>query len=215
VTPEQGLSLINEVKSVSRETQQRLTDFHDLLVQWQARINLIAPSTVDQIWQRHILDSVQIFQAINGAETIIDIGSGAGFPGLVIAILLAEEGKGCVYLVESNGKKCAFLNAVLRKTGLREAGVDVHVINHRIEEALPDLPAPQVITARALASLNDLLTLTKPYLTADTIGVFPKGRGHNEEIQQASQSWQFDCEQLTSGIEDGSVILKISALRPL
>ncbi|NKB51578.1 MAG: 16S rRNA (guanine(527)-N(7))-methyltransferase RsmG [Rhizobiaceae bacterium] len=205
--------MIGDVKSVSRETQQRLTDFHDLLVQWQARINLIAPSTVNQIWQRHIFDSLQICEVLEDAETVVDIGSGAGFPGLVIAMMLAEKGAGKVHLVESNGKKCAFMNAVIRKTGLREAGVDVQVVNDRIENALPHLAAPDVITARALAPLNELLTLTQGFLSSGAIGVFPKGRGHAEEIKHAREHWEFDIVQSDSQLEDGSVILKISALR--
>ena len=213
MTPEQGLLLIEDVKGVSRETQKRLTDFHDLLVQWQVRINLISPSTVDQIWQRHILDSVQLYQVLDGADCVIDIGSGAGFPGLVIAILLAEQGTGSVCLVESNGKKCAFMNAVIRKTGLRQAGVDVQVVNERIENALPALPVPQVVTARALASLSDLLTLTEPCLSQGSTGVFAKGRDHAEEIRKAELNWSFDCSQSESRLEDGSVILKISALQ--
>ncbi len=202
-----------DVNSVSRETQQRLTDFHDLLIQWQARINLIASSTVDQIWQRHILDSLQIYGAMDDAEIVVDIGSGAGFPGLVIAIMMAEKGAGRIYLVESNGKKCAFMNAVIRKTDLRAAGVHVEVVNDRIENALPQLPLPDVVTARALAPLNDLLTLTKDFLSSGSVGVFPKGRGHGEEIKHAQQHWEFDIGQSDSQLEDASVILKISALR--
>ncbi|MEP1207092.1 MAG: 16S rRNA (guanine(527)-N(7))-methyltransferase RsmG [Rhizobiaceae bacterium] len=215
MTPEQGLALISEVKSVSRETQQRLTDFHDLLVQWQAKINLIAPSTIGQIWQRHIADSVQIFQALEGADAVVDIGSGAGFPGLVIAILLAEEGAGRVDLVESNGKKCAFMNAVIRQAGLRDAGLEIQVINQRIEKALPELAVPEIVTARALAPLKDLLTLTESYLSQGAIGVFPKGQDHQEEIRQAQRHWQFDCAISGSRLQDQSVVLKISALRAL
>lgn len=213
IDPLEGPDLLKRVKHVSRETVQRLTVFHDLLVQWQARINLIAPSTVDQIWSRHILDSLQIHQALEGADEIVDIGSGAGFPGMVCAILLAEQGKGRVHLVESNGKKCAFLNASIRQTGLRELGLDVKVHNDRIEDALPQIPQPQVITARALASLNDLLSLTEPYLQSDTIGVFPKGRDHQVEIAEAKIHWDFEMSKSDSLLEDGSVVLKISALK--
>ncbi len=214
MTPDQGLQLISDVKSVSRETQQRLTDLHDLLIQWQKRINLIAPSTVDQIWRRHILDSVQMFQALEDAETIVDIGSGGGFPGLVIAILLAERGHGRINLVESNGKKCAFLNAAIRKTGVRQAGVEVQVINDRIENALPKLAVPEVVTARALAPLKDLLTLTESYLSQGVVGVFAKGRDHQDEISEAELNWRFKCDVLASRLENDSVILKISALQP-
>ena len=210
----EGPALLNQVKNVSRETERRLTVFHDLLVQWQSRINLIAPSTVQNIWSRHILDSLQVHEALEGADEIVDIGSGAGLPGMIIAIMLAQQGKGRVHMVESNGKKCAFLNAAIRQTGLRELGVDVNVVNDRIENALPKIERPAVITARALASLNDLLRLTQGYLSQGTIGVFPKGRDHMAEIVEAQRFWDFDYSVLPSQLADDSVLLKISALRP-
>ena len=210
---QEGPELLKPVKHVSRETEQRLTVFHDLLVQWQARINLIAPSTINQIWSRHIIDSVQIFEALEGADDIVDIGSGAGFPALPIAILLAEKGQGRVHMVESNGKKCAFLNAAIRQTGLRESGLDIKVINDRIEKALPRIQRPMIVTARALASLNDLLSLTQSYLEDGAVGIFPKGRDHRLEIQEAQQHWDFDLKQRQSPLEHGSVVLKISALK--
>ncbi|MCJ8310597.1 MAG: 16S rRNA (guanine(527)-N(7))-methyltransferase RsmG, partial [Hyphomicrobiales bacterium] len=203
-----------QVKNVSRETEQRLTVFHDLLLQWQARINLIAPSTIQQIWSRHIADSLQVFDSLEGADEIVDIGSGAGLPGMIIAILLAENGSGRVHLVESNGKKCAFLNAAIRQIGLRDLGVDITIVNDRIENALPKIARPKVVTARALASLNDLLRLTEPYLANGTIGVFPKGRDHVAEIADAQRHWDFEYAIVPSRLEDGSVVLKISALRP-
>ena len=210
----EGPDLLKQVKNVSRETEQRLTVFHDLLVQWQARINLIAPSTIQQIWSRHIADSVQVFESLEGADEIVDIGSGAGLPGMIIAILLAESGSGRVHLVESNGKKCAFLNAAIRQIGLRDQGVDITVVNDRIEKALPKIARPKIVTARALASLNDLLRLTAPYLANGTLGVFPKGRDHEAEIADAQRHWEFEYAIVPSRLEDGSVLLKISALRP-
>ena len=210
----EGPALLKQVKNVSRETEQRLTVFHDLLVQWQSRINLIAPSTVQNIWSRHILDSLQVHEALEGADEIVDIGSGAGLPGMIIAIMLAQQGQGRVHMVESNGKKCAFLNAAIRQTGLRELGVDVNVVNDRIENALPKIARPAVITARALASLNDLLRLTQGCLSQGTIGVFPKGRDHMAEIAEAQRFWDFDYSVLPSQLAEDSVLLKISALRP-
>ena len=210
----EGPNLLKQVKNVSRETEQRLTVFHDLLVQWQARINLIAPSTIQQIWSRHIADSVQVFESLEGADEIVDIGSGAGLPGMIIAILLAESGSGRVHLVESNGKKCAFLNAAIRQIGLRDQGVDITVVNDRIEKALPKIARPKIVTARALASLNDLLKLTEPYLANGALGVFPKGRDHEAEIADAQRHWEFEYAIVPSRLEDGSVLLKISALRP-
>ncbi|MGI9364863.1 MAG: 16S rRNA (guanine(527)-N(7))-methyltransferase RsmG [Rhizobiaceae bacterium] len=214
MTERAAYSDASQFANVSRETQRRLTDFHDLLVQWQAKTNLIANSTLDQIWQRHIFDSLQVYEALGEAGSIIDIGSGAGFPGLVIAILLAEEGRGSVHLIESNGKKCAFLNACIRKAGLREAGVSVQVHNQRVEHALPNLAPAEVITARALASLDDLLRLTQSHLAAGAVGIFPKGRDHKKEIEFARRNWQFDCTLINSDLQEGSVILKISELKP-
>lgn len=214
MSSETGLAQIAKVNSVSRETGQRLTKLHDLLVRWQSLINLIAPSTLDQIWQRHILDSVQFYQQIGNMERVVDIGSGAGFPGLVIAILFAEKRRGSIQLVESNGKKCAFMKAVIRDTGLRETGVEVIVHNARIEDALPSLEQPDVITARALASLDDLLRLTQCHLQQGAVGLFAKGREHLSEIAAARENWQFDCEKSDSILQDGSVILKISELNP-
>ena len=156
-----GLNAVKRVMDVSRETAERLTIYHDLLVHWQKNINLIAPSTIGEIWQRHIADSLVCCKAIGDANHIVDIGSGAGFPGLIQAVLLAETGTGAVHLVESNGKKCSFMNAVIRKTELRNAGVDVRVHNDRVEAVLPGLERPAVISARALASLDNLGTVGK------------------------------------------------------
>ena len=214
MTSDSEFDLPKGVKSVSRETQQRLKQYFDLLIQWQSSINLISPATVDQAWQRHFIDSLQIMDVVGEAETVVDIGSGAGFPGLVVAVLMAERGSGRVHLVESNGKKCAFMNAVIRATGLKDAGVQVEVVNNRIEKALPSVPRPDVVTARALASLNDLLTLTETFFSKGSVGVFPKGRGHEEEIEAAKLNWRFDCDLTKSVLEDDSVILKISELRP-
>ena len=214
MTSDSEFDLPKGVKSVSRETQQRLKQYFDLLIQWQSSINLISPATVDQAWQRHFIDSLQIMDVVGEAETVVDIGSGAGFPGLVVAVLMAERGSGRVHLVESNGKKCAFMNAVIRATGLKDAGVQVEVVNNRIEKALPSVPRPDVVTARALASLNDLLTLTETFLANGSVGVFPKGRGHEEEMKVAQGNWQFSCNLTKSVLEDDSVILKISELRP-
>ena len=200
---------------VSRETLDRLKLYHALLLQWQKRINLISPTTVSDAWERHVLDSVQICSLIKEADHVIDIGSGGGFPGLVQAILMAEQGVGRIDLVESNGKKCAFMNAVVRETGIKSTGVEVFVHNERIEVALPTLPCPMVVTARALASLNDLFTLTHDFLGADAYGLFPKGRQHKDEVAEAEKNWSFDMEDHVSQFSDDSVILKISNLKAL
>lgn len=212
--PESRITLTGQKVPVSRETRLRLDSYAKLLVQWQAKTNLVAPSTLDDIWGRHILDSLQVADCLGDAEHVVDIGSGAGFPGLIMAIVMAERGGGKVRLVESVGKKCAFMSAVVRETGLRQAGVDVQVINGRIEKELPKLPQPQIVSARALASLKDLLRYTEPFLSRGSIGLFPKGMDHGEELTAAQTDWVFDLETIESRLQAGSVILKISGLRP-
>ena len=208
-------NLPEHVKGVSRETLERLTIYCRLLVQWQKRINLIAPSTVDHIWQRHVADSLQISAMIPDVDHLVDMGSGGGFPGLVCAMVMAERGAGQIDLIESNGKKCAFLNAVIRETGLRNTDSVVSVHNDRIEKVLPKLQNPDVITARALASLNDLLGLTQSNLQTGTRGLFAKGRDHQQELALARKHWSFDCKIHDSNLEAGSVVLEISELKPL
>ena len=203
-------SSLKAVNNVSRETQKRLTVFADLLVQWQGHINLIAPSTIPDLWERHIEDSLQYVIQFPNAKHWIDLGSGAGFPGLIAAIALVENGGGRVDMVESVGKKCAFLRAVVRETGLRQAGVEVEVHNGRIENVLADLKTPDIVSARALASLDKLLAFSYEFIAGETIGLFPKGRDHNEEIEFARQNWNFDCDIISSDLEADSVLLKIS-----
>ena len=216
---ENGLKLVDSVKTVSRETRERLTVYHDLLVKWQSSINLIAPSTIHEIWSRHIADSVQCAVLVPQAKHIIDIGSGAGFPGMVMGILMAERVEAGdagfrLEFIESSGKKCAFLNAVVREVGLRKVGINVDVHHGRIETVLPNLSQPDVISARALASLEELLALTDPFLRESCIGIFPKGRGHDGEIQDAQKKWQFDRNITSSRFEEGSVILQVSNVHP-
>ena len=212
--PESRISLTGGKVPVSRETRLRLDAYAKLLVQWQAKTNLVAASTLDDIWGRHMLDSLQVADCLGDADHVVDIGSGAGFPGLILAIMLAERGSGKVCLVESVGKKCAFMSAVVRETGLRQAGVDVQIINGRIEQELPKLPRPQIVCARALASLKDLLRYTEPFLSQGSVGLFPKGADHVEELTAAQADWAFDLETFESRLQAGSVILKISGLRP-
>ena len=217
----EALDLVRHVKGlkdVSRETEARLTVFHDLLQLWQKRVNLISASTIDHIWERHIVDSLQCCAAVPDGRSIVDIGSGAGFPGLVMAIVLAEDVNqlgGCVNFIESNGKKCAFINAVIRETGLKSSGLELHVHHGRIEEILPSLEVPDVVSARALAPLVKLLELTKPFLQKGCIGLFPKGRDHTEEIKVAQLHWEFQLEKIPSVLEKDSILLKVSHLKQI
>lgn len=211
ILPAGGLSEIENIRAfidVSRETEERLVLYVDLLKRWQAKINLIAPSTLVDVWQRHVADSAQILLVVPEARSFIDMGSGAGFPGLVVAILLAEEEGARVDMIESNGKKCSFLNAVIRETGLKETQLQVEVHNHRVEDIMSSLPCPDVVTARALAPLDQLIELSKHHLGGGAVGLFPKGRGHNEEITNAAKGSHFDYEIHSSRFDPESVIVE-------
>ncbi|MBW6424538.1 16S rRNA (guanine(527)-N(7))-methyltransferase RsmG [Rhizobium sp. XQZ8] len=196
-------------KSVSRETQERLEHFAKLFQKWAKTINLVAPSTLDELWQRHIADSAQIYQQSPGAQQWLDLGSGGGFPGIITAIFLAEVGDGWVNLVESNQKKAAFLRVALNETGARGS---VHPV--RIEAAQDELKDCDRISARALAELDMLFSYTAPWMIGkNTRAFFHKGRDYQAEIAKARGRWAFDLLEHRSAVEQDSVILEISNLR--
>lgn len=157
---------------VSRETEDRLAAYVDLLRRWQRVKNLVGPSTLDAVWTRHVADSAQLARlAPDGAIRWVDLGSGAGFPGLVVAVLLAGRAGARVDLIESNARKCAFLREAVRVTG---APARVHA--DRIEVALPRLQQPvDIVTSRALAPLPDLVASSKALLEAGATGLFLTG----------------------------------------
>ncbi len=206
---------INKVKNVSSETVDKLLIFHDLLIYWQKSINLVANSTVNDAWMRHFVDSCFISNAIGNTVSFVDMGSGAGFPGLVQALFMAERGTGKVNLIESNGKKCAFLNSVIRETGVKTSGLEITIHNDRVERILPKLGVPEVISARALTSLSNLLKLSEVPLTNGARAVFPKGREHLAELEVAKHIWSFDSKCSSTNLSDGSVIYEISNLSRL
>lgn len=190
---------------VSRETQARLKLIEDQLRRWQPRVNLIAPSTLLSARERHIEDSLQLAHLEPVAKTWVDIGSGGGFPGLVIAAVRMSDPAFRMILVESNGKKCAFL----RETA-RLAGLPVEVRNGRIEDVLPTLDqAIEVVSARALAPLGKLLGLAEPLLTAGAIGIFPKGQDVDDEMRAASISWNLVADLIHSQTESGAAIVRV------
>ncbi len=191
---------------VSRETEAVLRAYQALLLKWQEKINLISPSTMADSWIRHFEDSVQLLPLIPvGAKTLYDLGSGAGFPGLVLAISRSDLS---VTLVESDAKKCAFLQAVSRETG-----VTVTIKNNRIESAANELPAPDVVTARALASLESLLNYAHPWAETATM-IFPKGENWQAEITAAKQAgWSFSYEAIPSKTEKNARILVLKNVR--
>lgn len=187
---------------VSRETRIRFEAYLDLLRRWQRRINLVGPRTLDDPWRRHFLDSAQLFPLLPGGNPrILDVGSGAGFPGLVLAILGAEN----VTLVDSDKRKCAFLREAARVTGTR-----VSIYAERIESLAGKIPAPDVITARAVAPLPLLLNRIKLFLKPNLICLFLKGRRAEEELTAIRSTWQFQIERIPSITDPSGTILRLT-----
>jgi len=170
---------------VSRETQARLEAYVDLLLQWQAVTNLVAPSTLPTLWSRHIADSLQLLDLAPNAKTFVDLGSGGGFPGIVLACALAERPGARIDLVERNAKKAAFLREALRITG--GAG-EVH---HRdIVDYVDSRIAPvDCVTARALAPLHQLLGFAEPLVRNGAKALFLKGQDVESELTEATKYW--------------------------
>lgn len=193
---------------VSRETFERLLSFERVFRKWAQRINLVAPSTLDEVWERHILDSAQVVRLGGAAKIWLDIGSGGGFPGLIIGSMIAERPGASIDLVESNHKKAAFLQAV---TG--ELGLPAKVHSKRIEDMHGVIAAPDILSARALAPLPLLLELSAPWLEQTTVALFHKGRDYRQEIQDSSHQWRFDLVEHPSLTDAQGVILEIRNLR--
>ena len=197
---------------VSRETQERLAHIEQLFTKWAKTINLVAPSTKQQFWDRHIADSAQIFQLRPDPSIWVDLGSGGGFPGIITAIFLAELQEGWVHLVESNQKKAAFLRQALRETGARGS---IHP--KRIEDVYSDLPQIDAISARAIADLDMLCGFSDPWMrnNQNAVAYFHKGRDYQAEIEKARGRWAFDLIEHRSKVEEDSVILELRSLRSL
>lgn len=190
---------------VSREILARLDRFISLLLQWQKTINLVAPASIPMVWTRHVADSLQLLDAVPDAQRWIDLGSGGGFPGLVLACALAGRPGASVHLVESSGKKAAFLREVARSLRL-----PVRIHAQRIEEfaAVHDEPA-DVVTARALAPLVELLALASPLLKRGARGLFPKGQDVEAELTAASKCWTIDAKLLPSRTDPRSRLVLV------
>lgn len=166
--------------SVPRETIARLETHERLLAEWSERMNLVGPREIELFWSRHALDSAQLIQFAPEAKRWVDLGSGAGFPGLIVATFLADRPDTAVHLVESTGKKAAFLRAVAG-----EAGLPVKVFNQRIEDFGAGEGPYDVVTARALAPLNRLIPYAKPILDRGAQGLFHKGADLDAELAAA------------------------------
>jgi len=188
---------------VSRETLERLRIFADLLTRWTRRINLVAPATVPEVWTRHILDSAQLWPLRpEPCPDWVDLGSGAGLPGLVIAALAAEGRLTAVTLVESDSRKSAFLI-----TAAREMGLSPTVLTMRAEAVR--LPPPAVISARALAPLPKLLDLAEPLIGPRTVCLFPKGARAHSELTAARAAWHTDVSEIASVTDPTATILRL------
>lgn len=190
-----------DATNVSRETLERIESVIAELDDWRTRINLIGPGEFAQIWRRHVLDSWQLFDLIPSVGKTVDLGSGAGFPALVLAAGFATQ-ESHMTMIESVGKKCAFLRAAIDR-----AGLSARVVQGRVESVNPD--EAQCVTARAFAPLPKLLDYAQPWLSNGAYGVFPKGRRWQEELTAAQESWRFAYEAIPSVTGDGA-ILKIS-----
>ena len=188
--------------NVSRETMARLENYATMLRHWNKTINLVAPSTLDDLWVRHILDSAQLYPHIpENARRLTDIGSGAGFPALVLAAIAAQDNPALSFcLIESDARKCAFLRNVAR-----EMEINIEILTQRIEQAHPKRAC--VLTARALAPLVQLLNSAKDLLNKDGICLFLKGKNCAKEIETARQQMSF-IENATASIShrDGIVL---------
>ncbi|HAC50579.1 16S rRNA (guanine(527)-N(7))-methyltransferase RsmG [Sulfitobacter sp. HI0082] len=188
--------------NVSRETFSKLEAFADLVRKWNPKINLVSKNSLDDLWQRHILDSVQVFELAEGEGHWVDLGSGGGFPGIVVAILNQEAQTFQVTMVESDQRKCAFL-----RTAIRELSLTALVKTERIEQ-LDGLEA-DILSARALADLTQLLDFTELHLNPDGIVLFPKGQNWQSEDSDAKKVWTYALEAIESKTNPAAAILKI------
>ena len=192
---------VAEGLNVSRESWARISTFVDLLLRWQQRINLISPATIPEVWNRHVLDSLQLLPLMaTRTGSFADLGSGSGFPALPLAIASGRE----VHLYESNGKKAAFLREALRVCA---APGKVHL--KRLEEVGTGTVAEVAfVTARALAPLEGLLGWAEPFLTAGATGLFHKGQDVDAELTRAAKSWRIRFRKHQSLTDSRAVILE-------
>lgn len=193
-----------ELVNVSRETLIRLEVYAELLKDWQTRMNLVSNSSLDDLWRRHFLDSAQLFRLLSPRPSpLFDLGSGAGFPGMVLAIMGVPD----VTLIESSQKKSSFLREVAKETGTK-----VTIFADRTEQFYGPAPA-NTIVARALAPLDKLIPLAKPLLARGGEFLFMKGARADEELTVASEKWHIDVERIRSLSDDQATILRITQVR--
>ena len=196
-----GLRLVR----ASRETAERLDVYVDLLGRWRRTVNLVSEASFASVWTRHIADSAQILHLVPGARRWVDMGSGAGFPGLVIAIQLAHVQGARVHCIESDRRKCAFLREVVRAAG---AAAEVHA--ERVEAvAALGLGPVDAVTARAFAPLPATLDLAKVWLDSGAVGAFPRGRSAREQLESVAHAQTYAVEVVPSVVDKEAAILLI------
>lgn len=203
------MSDILEKYNVSRETINKLKKYESLVKEWNNKFNLVSKSSVEELWHRHIIDSLQLIQFIQTSDKILyDFGSGAGFPAIVLAIASEQLFPKLRFnLVESIGKKTIFLNTVKNELNLQ----NVEIWHNRIEKL--KIVSADIISSRALAALPKLLEYAKPFCTQNTRLIFPKGVIWEEEIKAAKEKWSFDYDVIQSITDETGHILNISNVR--
>lgn len=192
---------------VSHETIAELEKFSDLVTKWTAKINLISKNDATDIWNRHIIDSTQIFSLAPKTGHWVDMGSGGGFPGIVAAIMSKTEGSTRHFtFIESDQRKCAFL-----RTAIRELGLTAKVYTERIEVLEPQ--HADILTARALADLSALLCFADRHLSPDGVAIFPKGANWKAEVTAANRVWSYQYEAVKSTTNSAAAVLKIKDIK--
>ncbi len=197
-----------QLTPVSRETEKRLDMFVEALLLWQRTTNLIASSTVARIWTRHIADSLQLIDLAPAARVWVDFGAGAGFPGIPIACALVDKSGAVVHLIESNGKKAAFLREAVRLTG-----VPAQVHQKRAEKFGESCKETvHAVTARALAPLKTLCDQAFPLIARGAVGIFPKGQDVDAELTEAAKYWSIEGQKVPSKTSPEGCIVVIRGL---
>ena len=195
---------------VSRETEARLDRFLDLLWTWQAKTNLVSPATLPKLWSRHVSDSLQLLDLAPAAKTWMDLGSGGGFPGMVLACALADQPGAMVHLVERNGKKAGFLREALRVTG---ASGMVHLAD--IEDTVDRTAGPiDCVTARAVAPLHQLIGYAAPLVKKGAKALFLKGQDVEVELTEATKYWKIEPRLHASRTGGHGWVVEIDEIAP-
>lgn len=198
--------MMTPTANVSRETLTDLEQFHDLLVKWNARINLVSKSSTSELWDRHIWDSAQIVDLAPTAQNWVDLGSGGGFPALVVAIIAKRQApERNVLMIESDQRKSVFLRTVIR-----ELGLNASVLTARIEDAAP--ARADVVSARALADLDTLLGYAQHHMVKSGKALFLKGGTWENEVELARQTWSFELRVHPSKTSPEAAILEIEEI---